>query len=134
MLDAIWALGECTVRELLERQSSVMAYTTVMTTLDRLYHKQLLTRTVEGRAFCYKPRFTREEMHRAEAENAIRELLRSPAGPALPLSYLVEAIPSMTRSYWMNCRGRSRESSPNWANEEKTSPADCATDVGVHYR
>jgi len=92
MLDAIWALGECTVRELLERQSSVMAYTTVMTTLDRLYHKQLLTRTVEGRAFCYKPRFTREEMHRAEAENAIRELLRSPAGPALPLSYLVEAI------------------------------------------
>src|SRR5215813_5162508 len=126
MLDAIWALGECTVRELLERQSSVMAYTTVMTTLDRLYHKQLLTRTVEGRAFCYKPRFTRQEMHRAEAENAIRELLRSPAGPALPLSYLVEAIPSMTRSYWINCRGPSRETRPPCTTHDQTSPPDSA--------
>jgi BlaI family transcriptional regulator, penicillinase repressor len=92
MLDAVWALGDCTVRELQERQEPTIVYTTAMTTLDRLYHKQLLDRVVDGRAFRYKPRFTREEMHREQAGQAIRELLCSPVGPALPLSYLVEAI------------------------------------------
>jgi len=88
VLDVVWALGDCTVRELVERQNPKMPYTTAMTTLDRLYRKNVLSRVAEGRAFRYKPRFTREQMHRAEAEQAIRELLRSP----VPLSYLVEAV------------------------------------------
>jgi predicted transcriptional regulator len=92
MLDAVWALGDCTVRELRERQEPTIVYTTAMTTLDRLYHKRLLNRVVDGRAFRYKRRFTREEMYCSEAAQAIRELLRSPVDPALPLSYLVEAI------------------------------------------
>jgi hypothetical protein len=43
-----------------------------MTTLDRLYHKHLLNREVERRSFRYKPRFTKEEMHRAAAGHLIR--------------------------------------------------------------
>jgi predicted transcriptional regulator len=49
-----------------------VAYTTAMTTLDRLYHKHLLSREVESRSFRYKPRFTKEEMHRAAAGHLIR--------------------------------------------------------------
>ncbi len=40
------------------------AYTTVMTTLDRLYKKGLLDRVAENRAFRYTPRHTRQELQR----------------------------------------------------------------------
>jgi predicted transcriptional regulator len=44
MLEAVWARGDGTVRELIEDQTLGVAYTTAMTTLDRLYHKHLLRR------------------------------------------------------------------------------------------
>jgi predicted transcriptional regulator len=92
MLEAVWARGDGTVRELIDHASLHMAYTTAMTTLTRLYEKQLLTRTVEGRAFRYKARFTKKELQRAEAGELIRQLLRSASSVKLPLSYLVEAV------------------------------------------
>src|SRR5690349_1303323 len=63
LLEALWACGTATVRELLDSGYDDLAYTTVMTTLDRLYKKDVLTREAEGRAFRYAPRFTREELH-----------------------------------------------------------------------
>ena len=48
MLDGLWARGSATVRELVEVGCQDLAYTTVMTTLDRLFKKGLLTR-VGGR-------------------------------------------------------------------------------------
>ena len=63
-----------------------------MTTLDRLYKKNLLNRVVEGRAFRYSPRQTQEEMQKEATSNAIRQLLCSNAASSLPLSYLVEAV------------------------------------------
>jgi predicted transcriptional regulator len=92
ILDAVWARGDGTVRELIDHANLHMAYTTAMTTLTRLYEKQLLTRTVEGRAFRYKARFTKKELQRAEAGELIRQLLRSASSVKLPLSYLVEAV------------------------------------------
>jgi predicted transcriptional regulator len=68
------------------------AYTTVMTTLDRLYKKGLLDRAAEGRAFRYTPRLTSEELQRGAALDGIRQLLESGDTSALPLSYLVEAL------------------------------------------
>ena len=50
LLQSLWARGSATVRELLADGSIALAYTTVMTTLDRLYKKQLLDRVSEGRA------------------------------------------------------------------------------------
>ena len=90
LLDEVWARGSATVRELVESTDLNIAYTTVMTTLDRLYKKQVLNREPEGRAFRYAPRVTREELQRAAAGQAIQELLSS--GSGLPLSYLVEAV------------------------------------------
>jgi predicted transcriptional regulator len=63
-----------------------------MTTLDRLYKKNLLTRQAEGRAFRYAPRVTREELHREVAGVAFRQLLDSSPSATLPLSYLVEIV------------------------------------------
>ncbi len=92
MLAALWLRGSATVRELLADGSVTLAYTTVMTTLDRLYKKQLLDRVPEGRAFRYTPCHTKEELERAAAGETIRQLLGSEATPSLPLSYLVEAV------------------------------------------
>jgi predicted transcriptional regulator len=91
-MQEIWARGNATVRELLRAGNLSVAYTTVMTTLDRLYKKQLLTRVAEGRAFRYSPKVSQQEMQRAAAGQAIRQLLESSGVASLPLSYLVEAV------------------------------------------
>lgn len=92
LLDALWQRGNATVRDLADEDFSDLAYTTVMTTLDRLFKKNLLSREVEGRAFRYKPLFTREEIHREAAGAAVRQLLDASPASALPLSYLVEIV------------------------------------------
>jgi predicted transcriptional regulator len=91
LLEALWRRKTATVRELLDLGDAKLAYTTIMTTLDRLYKKELLDRVPEGRAFRYSPRHTREEMERVTALQAIRQLLSSGTA-APPLSYLVEAV------------------------------------------
>ena len=92
LLEALWARGTATVREVVEGGCDDLAYTTVMTTLDRLFKKSLLTREAEGRAFRYSPRFTREELHREVAGEAFRQLLDASPAASLPLSYLVEIL------------------------------------------
>ena len=92
LLEALWARGTATVRELVEEDNEDLAYTTLMTTLDRLYKKNLLTRAAEGRAFRYSPRFTREGLQREFAGRAFRHLLDASPESSLPLSYLVEIL------------------------------------------
>src|SRR5271157_1570268 len=92
VLQALWAHGSATVRELLADGQIRQAYTTVMTTMDRLYKKGLLDRVAEGRAFRYTPRHSPEELQRVTALESIRQLLGSGDASSLPLSYLVEAL------------------------------------------
>jgi predicted transcriptional regulator len=92
LLGEIWSRGNATVRELLDKGSISQAYTTVMTTVDRLYKKGLLDREVEGRAFRYRPRVSQAELQRNVAVEGIRRLLQSGETSSLPLSYLVEAV------------------------------------------
>lgn len=94
LLEALWERGPATVRDLLNGDGPChdLAYTTVMTTLDRLFKKNLLSREVEKRAFRYTPRFTREELHREVAGEAFRKLMDASPTSSLPLSYLVEVL------------------------------------------
>lgn len=92
LLEALWERGHATVRDLVDGACQDLAYTTVMTTLDRLFKKNLLSRHAEGRAFRYAPRFTREELHREVAGEAFRQLLDASPASSLPLSYLVEIL------------------------------------------
>jgi len=94
LLEALWERGPATVRDLLNGDGVCrdLAYTTVMTTLDRLFKKNLLSRQSEGRAFRYTPRFTREELHREVAGEAFRQLLDASPASSLPLSFLVEVL------------------------------------------
>ena len=92
LLEALWTRGHATVRELLDAGYNDLAYTTVMTTLDRLYKKNLLTRRAVGRAFRYTPRFTREELHREAAGEAFRQLLEASPATSMPLVHFVEIL------------------------------------------
>jgi predicted transcriptional regulator len=92
MLDALWARGTATVRELVDDSCRDLAYTTVMTTLDRLFKKALLKRSEEGKAFRYAPRFSREQLHREAAGHALQQLLDVSPASSLPLSFLVEIL------------------------------------------
>ena len=92
VLEELWAHGNATVREVLAHGKIHQAYTTVMTTMDRLYKKGLLDRVAEGRAFRYTPRHSVEELQRVNALESIRQLLGSGDASLLPLSYLVEAV------------------------------------------
>ncbi|HUB01221.1 MAG TPA: BlaI/MecI/CopY family transcriptional regulator [Terriglobales bacterium] len=92
LLEEVWARGNVTVRELLADGTISQAYTTVMTTMDRLYKKGLLDRAAEGRAFRYKARVTQAELQRNAAMDGIARLLESSSASSRPLSYLVEAV------------------------------------------
>ena len=72
-LRALWSLGEGNVRAVQQivAQSRPLAYTTIMTVLDRLVRKGMLARRKVGRSFAYVPQATRDAARRA----AIRELL-----------------------------------------------------------
>ena len=87
LVEAVWARGTATVRELLGDGYQDLAYTTVMTTLDRLFKKNILRRETEGRAIRYAPRFTREELHREAAAEAFRRLLDANPGVCKPGYY-----------------------------------------------
>jgi BlaI family transcriptional regulator, penicillinase repressor len=92
LLYGLWEKGSATVRELVDQDCQDLAYTTVMTTLDRLFKKGLLSRSEEGRAFRYAPRYSREQLQREAAGNAFRQLLDATPASSLPLSLLVEIL------------------------------------------
>ena len=65
VLRALWFGAPATVRTVLERVNDTrdepLAYTSVMTVLDRLHTKELVSRTQAGRAFEYEPVHSDEE-------------------------------------------------------------------------
>lgn len=70
-----------------------MAYTTLMTTLDRLYRKGVLSRQKSGRAFLYQARLDRAEFERARAADAFRHAVERTGGSLAPLvSCLIDAV------------------------------------------
>lgn len=93
VMEILWARGESSVHDVVEELARPLAYTTVMTTLDRLYKKGLLARRKAERAFVYMPRQSREEWERKRADEFLAGFLAGP-GPSgdLLISCLVDAV------------------------------------------
>src|SRR2546428_14138569 len=60
VLDEAWRRSELSVRDIYLAFDEQVAYTTLMTTLDRLYKKKLLERRKDRRAFLYSAALSRE--------------------------------------------------------------------------
>lgn len=94
-MDVLWRERDLAVRDVQERLARQIAYTTVMTTLDRLYKKGVLERRQSGRAFLYSAAVTRAQLQAQIASSLLAGLLHSHDGAAVPvLSKLVESVSS----------------------------------------
>ncbi len=96
IMDVVWASDECSVRDVVRSLSSKRAYTTVMTTLDRLNQKRLLSRKMRGGhggKFIYSARLSRQEVEESIARGHISAVLASATtSRELAISALLEAI------------------------------------------
>jgi len=93
LMQILWSRSECNVRDVVQQLDRPLAYTTVMTTLDRLYKKGLLDRRMPDRAFLYSARLSRQEWERLRAENILAGFLDGPhASSELLLSSFLDAV------------------------------------------
>jgi predicted transcriptional regulator len=99
VMGLVWSRHEISVREACERLGSSVAYTTVMTTMDRLFKKGLLARRKSGRAFIYHAVATRNELEGAVTTELMEHLLGRTSCEPLPiLSSLVDALSDRDRA------------------------------------
>jgi predicted transcriptional regulator len=92
VLDLLWGEDRAvTVRHALPAFPE-LAYTTLMTTLDRLYRKGLLIRRRRGRAFAYEPRCSRDQLLGELASGHVADLLAASGASTAILSTLVHAV------------------------------------------
>ena len=93
LMEILWARGECNVRDVVRELERPLAYTTVMTTLDRLFKKGLLERRMPERAFVYSARMTRQEWEIQRAENVVANFFAGPhPSRELLVSSFLEAV------------------------------------------
>jgi predicted transcriptional regulator len=98
VLDQIWQRGEVSVRDIYLAFDENIAYTTLMTTLDRLFRKQILDRRKDGRAFLYSPAVSREEFEHGIREDVIDSLLGGGAEGIQPvLACIVDTVSERDR-------------------------------------
>lgn len=93
VMEVVWRVGACNVRDVVQQLDRALAYTTVMTTMDRLYKKGLLDRSKCERAFLYSPRITKGHWERQRTDDLLAGFL-SGTQPAreLLISCLVDAV------------------------------------------
>jgi predicted transcriptional regulator len=93
VMEILWDAGESSVRDVRERLNRPLAYTTVMTTLERLYKKFLLGRRRVGRAFLYSPRLSRQQWEQGRAGDLVMAFVDgSGSSRELLFSTLVDAL------------------------------------------
>lgn len=113
VMDCLWEMPESSVKEIWEKLSPrrALAYTTIMTTMDRLYQKGLLQRAKSGKAFLYAPRFSRQEFEEILTEEVLQGLVGATSEPLMSafLDLLSEKDPgSLDRLEVMIRRRRTR--------------------------
>jgi predicted transcriptional regulator len=95
VLEVLWSEGSATVQQVTERLKASLAYTTVMTTLDRLFKKGLLLREKRDRAFLYRPALTPDALEHNRAGAMVRRFFSdSQVNQDVLLSCLVDAVQS----------------------------------------
>ena len=83
-MDVLWrARAPLAVREVSGKLCRELAYTTVMTTLDRLYKKGLAAREKDGTAFRYWPALSRDDYHKRLVTEAVGGMLEKSSAPVL---------------------------------------------------
>jgi predicted transcriptional regulator len=85
VMDVVWAHSPVTAREVCDRMHGrrERAYTTIMTTMDRLHRKGLLRREKDGLAWRYEPALDKTGFEKAVADGMAAGILRAHGETAL---------------------------------------------------
>ena len=75
VMKILWSLDDATVGEVQEKLKAArpLAYTTVMTVLDRLTRKHVVTRRKRGRGYVYRPALSREVARELALERLLND-------------------------------------------------------------
>lgn len=92
LMERIWARGEICVRDLHIELESRLAYTTIMTTLDRLFKKGLLNRRKVGQAYFYEAKLTENEYHERLTQHFFGMVMHENKNRHIVLSGFVNAV------------------------------------------
>lgn len=93
VLSVLRRLGSATVQQVAECLDTALAYTTVMTTLDRLFRKRLLARRKQNRAFLYSLALSTRDLEGQRAAHLVRRFFsESDVRPEILVSCLVDAV------------------------------------------
>jgi predicted transcriptional regulator len=85
VMEVVWKHAPVTAREVCDRMNGrwERAYTTIMTTMDRLFRKGLLERNKEGLAWVYQPVLTSAQFEKALADSLASRILSADRDMAL---------------------------------------------------
>jgi len=83
VFEACCKLLKCSVRQVLDELGSEYAYTTVMTTCDRLAKKGILNREKCGKCYLYSPSSSREDMDIQATCKVLGSLINSLTEPVV---------------------------------------------------
>jgi predicted transcriptional regulator len=85
VMDVAWTHPSVTAREVCDRMTGAheRAYTTIMTTLDRLHRKGLLLREKDGLAWRYQPAQSKTDFERRLADHLAARILAQHGDAAL---------------------------------------------------
>lgn len=92
LMERIWDRGEISVRDLHLEFAPRLAYTTVMTTLDRLYKKGLLNRRKVGKAFYYTAALSEKDYQERLTQHLFGMVLHDGLNNNAVLSCFVDAV------------------------------------------
>jgi predicted transcriptional regulator len=93
VMSVLWESGAASVQQVAMRMGSGLAYTTVMTTLDRLFRKGLLRREKRNRAFIYSAVLSAKDVEGRRAADMIRRFFgESNMQPEVLISCLIDAV------------------------------------------
>jgi predicted transcriptional regulator len=92
LMERVWVRGEISVRDLHAELASRLAYTTIMTTLDRLFKKGLLTRRKIGKAFYYAAKLKEHEYKERLTQHFFGMVLNDGKDASVVLSGFVDAV------------------------------------------
>ena len=103
-LNALWEIGEGNVEDVRKvvSQNRPLAYTTVLTLLDRLARRGAVSRRKEGRGFRYQPTVERDRLRRMALQHfleyhfdgsaaKLRLFLEAPVAEAEPAAFAAVA-------------------------------------------
>ena len=90
VMTVLWDEAPRSVRDVLAaiRRRPPLAYTTVMTVLERLHAKGLVERVREGKAFHYRPVLTRDQWLGNNAAQALRSGSIQPLSTGVLMAFL----------------------------------------------